>query len=145
MSCFFCFSLQVMALWQNDLSPQQQSQRTGRPASGQPARIFFKLAMSNQRSFKIDSFCLLLSFLKIPVSNIFVFETKFWIETKRFLSVLKIFGPKAFVLFHSNFFKTAKSFFFVFKKPWCNLKRFGFVLISFFKNTKVMFWIDGVT
>jgi hypothetical protein len=30
--------------------------------------------------------------------NIFVFETKFWIETKRFLSVLENFGSKAFVM-----------------------------------------------
>jgi hypothetical protein len=31
-------------------------------------------------------------------SNIFVFETKFWIKTKRFLSVLEHFGSNAFVL-----------------------------------------------
>ncbi len=42
------------------------------------------------------AFVFLLLFQKI--SNIFVFETKFWIETKRFLSVLEKFGSKAFVM-----------------------------------------------
>jgi hypothetical protein len=55
------------------------------------------------------AFVLLLSFQKR--SNIFVLETKFWIETKRFLSVLKKFCPKAFVLFRfQTFFETVKSF-----------------------------------
>jgi hypothetical protein len=42
------------------------------------------------------AFVLLLLFQKR--SSIFDLETKFWIETKRFLSVLEKFGPKAFVL-----------------------------------------------
>jgi hypothetical protein len=53
-----------------------------------------EVAMSNQRSFKIEIF----RFAAFVPKNIFVFETKFWIETKRFLSVLDKFGPKAFVL-----------------------------------------------
>ncbi len=65
--------------------------------------------MSNQRSFKIESFRFA-AFVpkKIECKR---FKSKFWIETKRFLSVLKIFGPKAFVLFRfQNFFKLSKCF-----------------------------------
>ena len=55
------------------------------------------------------AFVLLLLFQKR--SNIFILETKFWIETKRFLSVLEKFGPKAFVLVDFQiFFGTSKSF-----------------------------------
>jgi hypothetical protein len=44
-------------------------------------------------------------------SNIFVFETKFWIEAKRFQSVLKNFGPNAFVLvLLKKMFETTKRF-----------------------------------
>ncbi len=44
-----------------------------------------------------------------------------------FWSVFKFFLRQSKVLFGC-------------KKPWRNLKRFGFVLLSFFKNTHVMFW-----
>jgi hypothetical protein len=44
-----------------------------------------------------EAFVLMLSFQKR--ANVNVFESKFWIATKRFLSVLKIFGPKAIILF----------------------------------------------
>ncbi len=84
------------------------------------------------------AFVLLLLFQKR--SNIFVLETKFCIETKRFLSVLEKFGPKAFVLVDFQiFFWNKKKFCFVLKKPQRNLKHFGFVLIQFFDNTKVLF------
>ncbi len=60
-------------------------------------------------------------------------------ETKRFLSVPENFGSKAFVLVRFQiFFETIKCFF-VFEKPWRNLQRFGFVLISFLKNKNVLF------
>ena len=52
--------------------------------------------MSNQCSFKIESFRIA-GFVPKKIEYI-RFETKFWIETKRFLSVLEKFGPKAFVL-----------------------------------------------
>ncbi len=52
---------------------------------------------------------LLLSFQKR--SNVNVFKSKFWIETKRFLSDLKIIGPKAYVLFRfQKYFKLSKHF-----------------------------------
>jgi hypothetical protein len=60
--------------------------------------------------------------------NIFVFETKFWIETKRFLAVLEKFGPKAFVLARFQIFVgTTKSFVLSLENPGaiCN------VLVSF--------------
>ncbi len=44
---------------------------------------------------------LLLSFQK---PNVNVFKSKFWIETKRFLSVLKIFWPKVLFCSVSNIF-----------------------------------------
>jgi hypothetical protein len=56
----------------------------------------FYLAMSNQRSFKIGSFRFA-AFVPKKIDKL-VFETKFWIETKRFYFVLEIFCPKAFVL-----------------------------------------------
>ncbi len=65
--------------------------------------------MSNLRSFKIGSFRFAAFVPKR--SDIIVFETKFWIETKRFQSVLSNFCPKAFVsgLF-PNLFEKTKSF-----------------------------------
>jgi hypothetical protein len=52
--------------------------------------LWSDVAMSSQRSFKIGSFRF----------AAFVPKKIEWIETKRFLSVLKIFWPNAFVLFH---------------------------------------------
>ena len=51
------------------------------------------------------------SYIRPPKkSNIFVFETKFIIGTKRSLSDLKIFGPKAIGLFSfQTFLETRKS------------------------------------
>jgi hypothetical protein len=93
--------------------------------------------MSNQRSFKIEPFRFPVF---VPKKIIFVFETKFWIETKRFLSVLENLGSKAFVLVRFfKFFLRQLKVFFVFKKPWPSLKRFGFVLLKFFKNRKFSF------
>ncbi len=85
-----------------------------------------QLAMSNQRFFKIGSFRFAAFVPKR--SNVKVFKSKFWIETKRFLSVLKIFGPKAFVLFRFQIFcKLSKRFVLSLKNPGaiCN------VLVSF--------------
>jgi hypothetical protein len=85
------------------------------------------------------AFVLLLLFQKR--SSIFDLETKFWIETKRFLSVLEKFGPKAFVLVDFQiFFGTSKSFVLSLKNPgaiWNVLVPFWY---SFFLNTKVQFW-----
>ncbi len=65
--------------------------------------------MSNQRSFKIESFRFA-AFVPKKIEYI-RFETKFWIETKRFLSLQKNFGPKAFDLFRfQKIFETNKSF-----------------------------------
>jgi hypothetical protein len=62
---------------------------------------------------------LLLSFQKR--SNVNLFKSKFWIETKRFLSVLKIFGPKAFVLFRfQKYFKLSKRFVLISKQLEAN-------------------------
>jgi hypothetical protein len=64
--------------------------------------------MSNQRYFKIVCF-------RFPTnvpkkSNIFVFGTKFIVDSKRSLSVHKIFGPKEIDLFRFQiFFETTKS------------------------------------
>jgi hypothetical protein len=82
--------------------------------------------MSNQRSFKIGSFCFA-AFVpkKIECKR---FLNQIWIETKRFLSVLKIFGPKAFVLFRfQKFVQLSKRFVLSLKNPGtiCN------VLVSF--------------
>jgi hypothetical protein len=58
--------------------------------------------MSNQRSFKIESFPFA-AFVPKKIEYI-RFEIKFWIETKRFLPVLEKFGPKAFVLVRFQIF-----------------------------------------
>ncbi len=81
------------------------------------------VVMANQHSFKM--FC---CFCSKKRSYIFVFETKFWIKTKRFLSVLEKFGPKAFVLVRFQIcFGTTKSFVLSLENPGaiCN------VLVSF--------------
>ena len=62
-----------------------------------------QLAMSNQRSFKIESIRFA-AFVPKKIEYIFVFETKFWIETKRFLSVLENLGSNAFVLVRFQIF-----------------------------------------
>jgi hypothetical protein len=62
--------------------------------------------------------CLLSFSYKRPLkkSNIFVFETKFIIGTKRSLSDLKISGPKAIGLFSIQIFlEITKNFCFVFR------------------------------
>ena len=62
---------------------------------------------------------LLLSFQKKSNKN--VFKSKFWIETKHILSVLKIFGPKAFVLFRfQKYFKLSKRFVLISKQLEAN-------------------------
>jgi hypothetical protein len=64
--------------------------------------------MSNQRYFKIVCFCFLTNVPK--KSNIFVFETKLIIESKRSLSVLKIFGLNKIDSFRFQIlFETTKS------------------------------------
>ncbi len=88
--------------------------------------VDLELAMSNQRSFKIGSFRFA-AFVpkKIECKR---FLIKILDRTKRFLSVLKIFGPKAFVLFRfQNFFKLTKRFGLSLENPGaiCN------VLVSF--------------
>jgi hypothetical protein len=78
--------------------------------------------MSNQRSFKIESFPFA-AFVPKKIEHI-RFETKFWIVTKRFLSVLEKFGPKAFVLVRFQiFFGTTKSFVLSLESPGaiCNV------------------------
>jgi hypothetical protein len=66
--------------------------------------------MSNQRAFKIESFRFG-AFVPKKIEYI-RFKTKFWIETKRFLSVLENFVQKAFVLVQLQiFFETSKCFF----------------------------------
>jgi hypothetical protein len=94
--------------------------------------------MSNQRSFKIESFPFA-AFVPKKIEYI-RFETKFWIETKRFLSVLEKFGPKRFLSILEKFgpktfvlvrfqifFATTKSFVLSLENPGgiCN------VLVSF--------------
>ncbi len=59
--------------------------------------------MLNQRSFKIESIRFA-AFVPKKIEYIIVLETKFWIETKRFLLVLEKVGPKALVLVDFNFF-----------------------------------------
>ncbi len=84
------------------------------------------VAMSNQRSFKIGSFRF--DAFVPKRSNVNVYKSKFWIETKRFPSVLKIFWPKAFVLFRfQKLFKLSKCFVLSSENPGaiCN------VLVSF--------------
>jgi hypothetical protein len=78
--------------------------------------------MSNQRSFKIGSFRFA-AFVPEKIENVNVFKSKFWIETKHFLSVLKIFLPKAFVLFcfQNFFFNYLKVLFCL----WKTLAQFG--------------------
>ncbi len=61
-------------------------------------------------------------------SNIFVFETKFRIKTKRFLSVLENLGSNAFVLVRFQiFFQTIKNFVLSLKNPGATWN----VLVSF--------------
>ncbi len=57
----------------------------------------YPVAMSNNDLSRSEAYVLLLSFQKR--SNVNVSESKFWIETKSFLSVLKNFRPKTLVLF----------------------------------------------
>ncbi len=97
------------------------------------------LAMSNQRSFKIGSFRFAAF---VPKKNEYnSFWNKILDRNKTFSIRSRNFWSKTFRsgLF-PNFFLRNTKFCFVFKKHWRNLKRFGFVLISFFKHTCVLFW-----
>ncbi len=95
------------------------------------AHTMYLLAISNQRSFKIGASVLMLSFRKR--SNVNIFKSKFWIKTKHFLSVLKIFWPKAFVLFRfQNFFNYLNVFFCL----WKTLAQF----VTFWFCFDIIFW-----
>jgi hypothetical protein len=67
-------------------------------------------------------------------SNTFVFETKFWIETKRFYLVLEILCRKAFVLVRFQK-KTTKSFVLSLRSPGA-IETFWFRFDTIFKNKK---------
>ncbi len=72
--------------------------------------------MSTNVLLRSKAFVFLLLFQKR--SNIFVFETKFWIETKRFLSVLENLGSNAYVLVSfKKFLETIESFVLSLKNP----------------------------
>ncbi len=83
-------------------------------------KIFISwLAMSNQRSFKIDSFRFV-AFVPKKIEYI-LFWNKILDRNKRFLSLLEKFGPKAFVLVCFQIFLEQQKVLFCFWKPWRNL------------------------
>ncbi len=70
-----------------------------------------KLTFFQDRKLSFSCFC-------SKKDRIFVFGTKFWIETKRFLSVLENLGSNAFVLVRFQIiFETIKSFVLSLKNP----------------------------
>jgi hypothetical protein len=81
----------------------------------QAKRVQTRLVMSNQRFFEIV--CFRFPTNVPPKNRIYsFFETKFIIGTKRSLSDLKIFGPKAIGLFSFQIFlDTTKKFCFDFR------------------------------
>jgi hypothetical protein len=89
--------------------------------------------MANQRYFKIVCFRFPTNVTK--KSNIFVFGTKFIVDSKRSFSVLKIFGSKenGFVSF-PNFFLDYKKFCFVLEI--CKLNQNVFVLFLSFGSIR---------
>ncbi len=104
--------------------------------------LVYWLAMSNQRSFKIESFRFP-AFVPKKIEYI-RFWNKILVRNKTFSISTRKFWFKRFCSApFSNFFEALKKFCFVFKKLWRNLERFGFVLLSYFTNTNVLFWFLG--
>ncbi len=95
--------------------------------------------MSNQRSFKIGSFRFV-AFVPKKIEYNSFFKQNSGSKQNIFNQFYKILVQKLSFWFVSKFVWENKKFCFVFKKHWHNLKCFGFVLITFFKNTNVLFW-----
>jgi hypothetical protein len=96
------------------------------------------LAMSNQRSFKNESFRFA-AFVPKKIEY-FRFGNKILDRNKTFSISIQKFWSKSFRFVpFPNIFWDNQKFSFVFNKSWCSLIRFSLVLISFLKIQKFCF------